>query len=66
MCGCLRGCVSIQLLWPLVRSAVCGDDPTVEAPFICDVVHEQDAHGASVICRRDGAEALLAGGIPYL
>ena len=39
---------------------------TVEAPFICNVVDQQNAHSASVVGRGDGPEALLAGGIPYL
>jgi hypothetical protein len=39
---------------------------TVEAPLIRDIVHKQNAHGAPVVCRRNGAEALLAGGVPYL
>jgi hypothetical protein len=39
---------------------------TIEAPLIRDIVHEQNAHGAPVVCRRNGPEALLARGIPYL
>jgi hypothetical protein len=39
---------------------------TIEAPFICNVVHEQDPHGTSVVGRGDGPETLLAGGVPYL
>ena len=39
---------------------------TVEAPFICNVVDQQNAHSASVVGRGDGPETLLPGGIPYL
>ena len=39
---------------------------TVEAPFICNVVDQQNAHSASVVGRGDGPEALLAGGVPDL
>ena len=39
---------------------------TVEAPLIRNIVHKQNAHGAPVVRRRNGPEALLACGIPYL
>jgi hypothetical protein len=39
---------------------------TVEAPLIGDIVDEQDAHGAAVVGSGDGAETLLAGGVPDL
>lgn len=39
---------------------------TVETPLVCDIIYQQYPHGASVVCSRDGPEALLAGGIPYL
>ena len=37
---------------------------TVERALVRDVVHEQDAHGAAVICRGDRAEPFLAGCVP--
>ena len=43
-----------------------GRTRTVETPLVRYIIHEEDAHGASVICGGDGAEALLAGGVPYL
>jgi hypothetical protein len=39
---------------------------TVEGSLVGDVVYQQDAHGAAVVGSGDGAEALLAGGVPYL
>lgn len=39
---------------------------TVETALVGDVVHKENAHGASVVCGGDGAEAFLAGGVPYL
>lgn len=39
---------------------------TVERPLVGDVVYQQDAHGTSVVRGGDGAEPLLAGGIPDL
>lgn len=39
---------------------------TIETAFICNIVHQQDTHGASVICSRDCPEAFLARSIPYL
>ena len=37
---------------------------TVERPLVRHVVHEEDAHGPAVVCRRDRPEPLLARGIP--
>ena len=39
---------------------------TIEAPFICNVVHQQNTHGTSVVRCGDGPETLLTGSIPYL
>jgi len=39
---------------------------TVERPLVGDIVHEQNAHGATVVCRGNCPEALLASGIPDL
>ena len=39
---------------------------TVEGPLVRDIVDEQDAHGTTVVGRRDGTEALLAGRVPDL
>jgi hypothetical protein len=47
-----------QLLQPPCHVLVC--------LVLADVVDEQGAHCAAVVCRRDGAVALLAGGIPDL
>ena len=37
-----------------------------EGLFVSDVVHQQDAHGSSVVCGGDRAEALLSGSVPDL
>lgn len=39
---------------------------TVEGSLIGDVVDEEDAHRASIVCRGYGSKAFLAGGVPYL
>ena len=39
---------------------------TVETALIRDVVHEEDAHGASVVCGGDCPEAFLTCRVPYL
>jgi hypothetical protein len=39
---------------------------TVETPLVRHVIDQQDAHSTSVVCGGDGAEALLAGRVPYL
>ena len=39
---------------------------TIETALICNVVHQEDTHGASVVCGRDRPEAFLARCIPYL
>jgi hypothetical protein len=39
---------------------------TVETPLVRHIIHQQDAHGAAVIRRRDGAEPLLPRRVPYL
>lgn len=39
---------------------------TIETPLISHIVHQQDAHSTSVVCRGDGTEPFLACGIPYL
>ena len=39
---------------------------TVKALLVCYIVNKQDSHGASVVGCGDGAEALLARGIPDL
>lgn len=51
-------------LWHILRVSPKGR--TVEALLICHIIHQQNTHGASVVSGRDGAEALLAGGVPYL
>lgn len=45
---------------------LCAGLHTVKALLICHIVHEQNAHGTSVVCGCDGSESLLAGSIPYL
>jgi hypothetical protein len=47
-----------QLLQPPRHVLVC--------LVLADVVDEQGAHCAAVVCRRDGAVSLLAGGVPDL
>lgn len=42
------------------------DSHTVERALVSDVVNEENAHRAAIISRRDGAETLLASGIPNL
>ena len=37
---------------------------TVKRLLICDIVDQEDAHGTSVVRRRNGTETLLSGGIP--
>ena len=39
---------------------------TVERPFVCNIIHQQYSHGASVVCRGDCAESFLASRVPYL
>lgn len=39
---------------------------TVERPLVGNIVHEQNAHGTTVVCRGNCPEALLPGGIPDL
>lgn len=39
---------------------------TVETPLIRHIVYQQYAHGAAIVCRGDGAEALLTRRVPYL
>ena len=39
---------------------------TIERALIRDVVNQQYAHRAAVVCRRDCPESLLACRIPYL
>jgi hypothetical protein len=39
---------------------------TLEAPLIRNIVHQQNTHGAAVVCRRDCTEALLPRCVPYL
>lgn len=39
---------------------------TVETPLVCHIIDQQDAHGAAVVCRGNGAETFLAGGVPDL
>lgn len=43
-----------------------GINLTVEGSLIGDVVDEEDAHRAAIVCRGYGSEPFLAGGIPYL
>lgn len=38
----------------------------MKRPLIRDIINKQDTHGASVVSGGDGAETLLAGGIPDL
>jgi hypothetical protein len=62
MCGCL-------ITLPLVHVSLCCSKVkgrTVKAPCVSHIVDEQNAHGAPVIRRRDGPEALLARSVPYL
>ena len=37
---------------------------TVKRPLVRHIVHEEDAHGAAVVCRRDSPEPLLACSVP--
>ena len=39
---------------------------TVEAPFIGDIINQQNTHRTAIVRCRDGPEAFLASGIPYL
>lgn len=39
---------------------------TVETLLVSDIVDKQYSHGASVICRGNRPESLLAGSVPYL
>lgn len=39
---------------------------TIKGPLVGNIVDQQDAHGATVVGGSNGAEALLAGGIPDL
>jgi hypothetical protein len=43
-----------------------GGWPTLERSLVGHIVDKQDAHGPAVVGSGDGAEALLAGGIPDL
>lgn len=63
-----RGCGVIRRAELRCRSTVGKGERehTVKRPLVRDVVDEEDAHGAAVVGGGDGAEALLAGGIPYL
>ena len=38
----------------------------VESGLVRAVIHENDAHGALIVCLGDGPEAFLAGGVPHL
>jgi hypothetical protein len=50
----------------VVRTSERGGKHTIERPLVRNVVHQQDPHGAAVVRRRDGAEALLARRVPDL
>lgn len=44
----------------------CEGGRTVKASLIRDIVNQQNSHGATIICRRDSAEAFLARRVPNL
>lgn len=50
---CVREVEWLSGYWPVLYA--------VEGLLVGDVVHEYEAHGASVVGRRDGAVALLSG-----
>ena len=54
----IRVSVVAQLLQPPSHVFVC--------LVLADVVYEQGADGAAVVCRGDGAVALLAGRVPHI
>lgn len=39
---------------------------TVERPFVCDIINQENAHCASIVGGGDCSEPLLSGCIPYL
>jgi hypothetical protein len=43
-----------------------GQQRTVKRALVCNIIDQQNAHGTSIIRRRDCPEALLARCVPYL
>ena len=43
-----------------------GRQRTVEGSLVRDIIYQQNAHSASIVCCRDRSEAFLARRIPYL
>lgn len=39
---------------------------TIETLLVRDIIHQENSHGASVVCGCNGAETLLACRVPYL
>lgn len=39
---------------------------TVERALICNIVHKQNPHSASIVCGGDGSEPFLSCRVPYL
>ena len=58
-----KHCMSVRFIQ---RSSVAQIEPTVEALLICNIIHQQYTHGASIICGCDCSESFLAGRVPYL
>ena len=70
MSGCLffeeEYCVSPDHSFRLCHFLQLLCERTVEAPLICDIVHQQYAHCASAIGRSDRPKSLLPRCVPYL
>lgn len=49
---------------PITLSMSC--QLTIETLLICNIIHQQNPHRTSVICRRDGSETFLTSCVPYL
>jgi hypothetical protein len=39
---------------------------TVEGSLVGDIIHQQDTHCSTIVCRGDGSEPLLASRVPNL
>jgi hypothetical protein len=64
---CLEGAlVSVSAPALLFCGVLSTGKRTVETPFVGNVVNQQDAHGAPIIRRGNGAESLLTCRVPYL
>lgn len=43
-----------------------GTKPTVKRSLVCDVVDEQNSHGAPIVRNRNGTEPFLASSVPLV